>query len=248
MSNRLIFLGDVHLAPWHPERAELFFAFLDGQRQQAEAIYVLGDLFDFWVGARQRRLPEWAAFLERLGAIARDGPAIRILGGNRDYLLDPPSLAPYGLEGLGMEHRFEHDGHTFHLIHGHMQFPDSLHSRLFLRFIQSRLMCFAARAVPLWTSLFVAGTLRRWRRWINRQKSPAKTKRYHPAAFLPFFDAGADVVVCGHNHWPKDYTHQLARPGCRLLAIGNWSKAPSYLEYADGTLRLIDPRIERGAD
>jgi len=245
MAKKLIFLGDVHLAPWNPGRADALCHFIDSRRRDAEAIYILGDLLDFWVGAKQRRLPEWGTFLERLGRLARTGPPIRILGGNRDYLLDRPSLEPYGLESLGVEHCFEHDGRRFCLVHGHMQFPDPLHSRLFLRFIQGRFMCFVARAVPLWMSLLVAGSLRRWRRWVCRKTDRAKTRRYEPAAFLPFFDAGADVVVCGHNHWAMDYTAQLGRPDRRLFAVGHWAAGPSWLEYADGEFRLVDPRLDR---
>jgi hypothetical protein len=172
-----------------------------------------------------------------------DGPPVRVLGGNRDYLLDPPSLAPYGLESLGMKHRFERDGQCFCLLHGHMQFPDPWHSRLFLRWIQSGPMRRAAHAVPLWMSLGVAQVLRAWRRLRVGGKDPAKAERYDPAAFGPFFDAGADVVVCGHNHWAHDYTAELGRPGCRLLAVGPWQPGPSCLEYADRAFRFVDPRV-----
>lgn len=243
MSKKRIFLSDVHLAPWHPDRAETFFAFLAERRAEAEAVYVLGDLLDFWVGAKHLRRPEWAAYLERLGEMVADGPPVRILGGNRDYLLDPPSLEPYGLESVGLEHRFECDGLRFALVHGHMHFPDGAIARTFLRFIQSRTMCFAARAVPPFVSLFVAQSLRRYRRFVNRKGDRAKARRYAPAAFGSFFDAGIDVVVCGHNHWAMDYTAQLARPGRRLIALGDWAAGPSWLEYADGAFRLCDPRL-----
>ena len=244
MGKKLIFLGDVHLAPWHPARAETFFTFIAHHREQAAAIYIVGDLFDFWVGARQCRRPEWAAFLERLGDLVRDGPPVRVLGGNRDYLLDPPSLEPYGLESVGMEHRFEHDGLRFALVHGHMRFPNRWSSGLFLRFIEGGFMRFTAHTVPFSIAFFVADRLRRYRRWVNRRKTRDDARRYDPAAFAPFFDDGCHVVICGHNHWAKDYTDQLARPGRRLLALGEWLSAPSWLEYADGAFRLHDPRLQ----
>ena len=160
MGKKLLFLADVHLHPSHRERSDLFFSFLSRRRAEAQAVYILGDLFDFWVGAKQRRRPEWARFLERLGAIADGGPAIRVLGGNRDYLLDEPSLAPYGLESIGREHSFEHDGLRLTLVHGDRYFPDWPHSRLFLRCIHSSAACFAARRVPLPLSMAVAGAMR----------------------------------------------------------------------------------------
>lgn len=195
------------------------------------------------MGAKQLRLPQWAQFMERLGEVAHGGPSVGVLGGNRDYLLDEASLSPFGLESLGREHRFECDGLRFALVHGDRQYPDSLHSRLFLRLIHSRPACFAARTVPLRVSAAVAGAMRRYRRWVSRKWDPKAAARYEAARFLPFFDAGADVVVCGHNHWAKDYSADLGRPGCRLFALGEWAEAPSYLEYADGQFRLVDPRL-----
>jgi len=256
MGKKLIFLADVHLCPENQERAERLAAFLHAQRAEAEAIYILGDLFDYWVGPRQARRAGWGRLLERLGEAAKGGPPIRVLGGNRDYLLNNASVRPYGLESLGLEHRFERDGLRFFLIHGHMQFPDSRLSKFFLRRIQGPAMRWLARVVPLWVALFVAGTLRRWRRLVVGRKDPKRAKRYDPAAFLPFFEAGADVVVCGHNHWANDYSAELAEllprglarrslgeGGCRLFAVGPWDPGPSHLEYANGSFRLVGPRL-----
>jgi len=243
MGKKLIFLADPHLQPKYRQRVETLFDFLNGQRAGADAIYILGDLFDYWVGAKHCRRPAWARLLERLGEIAEGGPAIRILGGNRDFLLDAASLEPYGLESLEPEHRFEHDGLRFCLVHGDKRFPESRLSRFFVGRVQGRTMRWLSRVVPLWVSLAVAGTLRGWRRLTAGKRNSKNTKRYDPAAFLPLFEAGADVVVCGHNHWAKDYTDQLGRPGCRLFAVGSWHHGPSYLEYADGCFRLIDPRL-----
>lgn len=243
MSRKLVFLADVHLYPPNQPRAEMLFGFLAAQRAEAEAIYILGDLFDYWAGAKQARRPRWARLLERLAGLARGGPPIRVLGGNRDYLLDAASLAPYGLGSLGLEHRFEHDGLRFCLVHGDRQFPVGRFDRAFVSWIQGPTMRRVARAVPWWISILVAETMRRWRRLVAR-KDPAHAERYDPAAFRPLFDAGADVVVCGHNHWAHDYTPELARPGCRLLAVGPWRTEPSYLEYAGGAFRLVDPLLE----
>lgn len=243
MGDKLLFFGDVHLCPEEPARLHLLCDFLMRQRDESARIYILGDLFDYWVGAKQLRLRPWAAALGAVAEALRGGPAVGVIGGNRDYLLDPPSLQPYGLESLGMEHWFTRDGLRFCLVHGHMQFPDPRQSRLFLWFIQSALMRWVARAVPLAVSNFVATSLRRWRRFTNRDKDPTKGRRYDPARFASFFERGADVVICGHNHWARDYTPDLARPGKHLLAVGTWRDAPSYLEYSAGAFRLVDPMV-----
>lgn len=251
MGKKLFFLADVHLSPERPERLEALSAFLREQRGEADGFYIIGDLVDYWVGPRQLRCASWARLLERLGEAARGGPPVFVLGGNRDYLLNSAALARYGLVSLGMEHCFERDGLRFHLLHGHMQFPDPFFSKWFLSFIQGRLMRGLARTVPLWLCLGVAGALRRWRRLVVGRKGPRDARRYDPAAFIPLFEAGADVVVCGHNHWARDYTPQLAAvlgparagPERRLFAVGPWNPGPSYLAYGDGSFHLVDPNL-----
>jgi hypothetical protein len=88
------------------------------------------------------------------------------------------------------------------------------------------------------------GVIRGWRRLVAG-RDPARGQRYDPAAFLPLFKSGVDVVVCGHNHWAHDYSPELARPGRRLIALGSWRTEPSYLEYAEGEFRLVDPALVR---
>ncbi|MBM4032476.1 MAG: hypothetical protein FJ291_11920 [Planctomycetes bacterium] len=251
MGKKLLFLADVHLCPERPERGEALAAFLRAQRGEAEAIYIVGDLMDYWVGPRQLRRPAWARIFRQLAEAAAGGPPVRVLGGNRDFLLDSAALAPHGLQWLGMDHAFQRDALRFRLVHGHMHFPDPWLSRLLLRFIQGRVMRWAARVAPIWACLRVAAMLRWWRRLVVGKREPRHAKRYDPAAFAPLFDAGADVVICGHNHWACDYTPLLARalgsararPGCRLFALGPWNPGPSYLEYADGAFRLVDPSL-----
>jgi len=243
MAGRLLFLSDAHLCPEAPERTRCLVDFLRGHGRAADAVYILGDLLDFWVGAKQRGHPAWAALLEQLADAVRDGPETSVLGGNRDYLLDAASLADYGLTSLGREHTFTADGTRFALVHGDRYYPDAIRSRLFLRAIQSRPACTLARRVPLWFSMGVAGAMRQWRRWVSRQWDAATATRYEAKRFAALFDAGAQVVVCGHNHWARDYTEELARPGCRLLALGEWAEEPSYLEYEGGVFRLVDPHL-----
>jgi len=244
VAKKLIFLADVHLCPEHPQRTTALCSFLQQHRNHTLAFYIIGDLVDFWVGPRQLRLAPWAAIFQQLAKAAAGGPPVRVLGGNRDYLLDNTTLAPHGLQALGLQHSFDHDGLRFTLVHGHMHFPDGRFSRAFLRFIQGRFMRWMARVSPLWACLSVAAVLRWWRRLVGHRKHPRDARRYDPAAFTPLFDAGANVVVCGHNHWAHDYTPQLARPGCRLFALGPWQPGPSWLEYADGTFRLCHPGVQ----
>src|SRR3546814_6696631 len=80
-----LFISDLHLDPSRPEITRLFGDFLDGQARGAEALYILGDLFEAWVGDDDPS--ETGAFVaERLKALSDSGVSVAFLHGNRDFL------------------------------------------------------------------------------------------------------------------------------------------------------------------
>src|SRR3546814_5880169 len=77
---------DLHLDPSRPKITRLFGDFLDGQARGAEALYILGDLFEAWVGDDDPS--ETGAFVdERLKALSDSGVPVAFMHGNRDFLL-----------------------------------------------------------------------------------------------------------------------------------------------------------------
>ncbi len=80
------FLSDLHLCEDRPESSRLFSDFLDGPARRAEAVYILGDLLEYWVGddTLSREPPH---FIGALRALADHGVAVFLMHGNRDFLL-----------------------------------------------------------------------------------------------------------------------------------------------------------------
>src|SRR3546814_10926517 len=95
-----LFISDLHLDPSRPEITRLFGDFLDGQARGAEALYILGDLFEAWVGDDDPS--ETGAFVaERLKALSDSGVPVAFLHGTR-YFLPGAATAPRpGMRRLG---------------------------------------------------------------------------------------------------------------------------------------------------
>ena len=81
-----LFVSDLHLDPERPEIIELFARFLDGEARKADALYILGDLFEAWVGDDD---PSAAGEMvaTKLRALADAGVPVYFIRGNRDFLL-----------------------------------------------------------------------------------------------------------------------------------------------------------------
>ena len=85
MSYSLI-ISDLHLDEAHPERTELFKSFLHRQAYEAESLYILGDLFEMWVG--EDHIPEtYQAAILSMHRLSASGTLIYFMPGNRDFLI-----------------------------------------------------------------------------------------------------------------------------------------------------------------
>ena len=83
---RRIFLSDVHLSPREPARTERLIRFLRHEAPHADEIYILGDLFDYWIGPKHLRLPDYREALDALAQAARTTKVFFLLG-NRDFYM-----------------------------------------------------------------------------------------------------------------------------------------------------------------
>jgi len=81
-----LFISDLHLSQERPNINELFLAFLQQQAPQAEALYILGDLFEVWLGD-DMILPAYQPALEQIAAVINGGTPVYVMHGNRDFFI-----------------------------------------------------------------------------------------------------------------------------------------------------------------
>src|SRR5438128_2570738 len=97
-----LFISDLHLDPVRPQVTALFRAFLEYEAAQARALYILGDLFEAYVGDDDDQ-PLVTEIAEALGALTRRGVPIAFVHGNRDFLLGASYAARCGMRLLPEE-------------------------------------------------------------------------------------------------------------------------------------------------
>jgi len=251
---RRLFVSDVHLSPRDPQRTARWGRFLAREGPRTDELYILGDLFDYWIGPKHLRLPDYREALEALRETARGGTRVVFLCGNRDFYMRGFSEAT-GVEVVPERTRLllTIDGRRVCLTHG-----DYLEGRrdlgfLIQRFIRSRLVEW------VWTRLpaTVARLGARFYRWLSeRKKGKAhRRRRKHVAHYglaphqvAEVFCEGVDVLVCGHVHRPQEVINPVpGNPGV-LYTLGDWSAGESYLEVESGRWRLQTGQCERPHD
>jgi UDP-2,3-diacylglucosamine hydrolase len=120
-----LFISDLHLDPERPAITALFGAFLEGEARDAEALYILGDLFEAWVGDDDPS--QTAAFVAgRLHALAASGVPVHFIRGNRDFLLGDAYARRAGITILPDPAVVMLHGHPTLLLHGDLLCTDDL--------------------------------------------------------------------------------------------------------------------------
>ena len=81
-----LFIADLHLSTNDPEITECFYRFLEEDAIHADALYILGDLFEFWIGDDDPK-PLYAKIAQKLHALSQKNIPIYFIHGNRDFML-----------------------------------------------------------------------------------------------------------------------------------------------------------------
>ena len=237
-SDRIYFISDVHLgldAP-HPserEKEDTLIAFLRSIRADAEVLYILGDLFEFWFEYRTAVPTAGARVLFELHALVQSGVRVVYIPGNHDIWLGPYLTEQIGLECTEGPITVVHHGRTLHLAHGDESRTDRL-------FRASRAILRNPTCIDLFRLLHpdLGALLARWTSRVS-----AYHARFNPCPGLdrPLAHArhvisqGTDFFLCGHFH--RVLKEEV--DGGTVVFLGDWLRGSgTYAVLEGGTIDL----------
>jgi UDP-2,3-diacylglucosamine hydrolase len=118
-----LFISDLHLSAERPETIRLFLDFLSGKARQADALYILGDLFEVWLGD-DLIMPEYQPVLSALRELVDSGTPVYVMHGNRDFLLGKAFEQATGCRLIGDPLVIDLHGSPTLLMHGDLLCTD----------------------------------------------------------------------------------------------------------------------------
>lgn len=233
-----VFVADLHLRAEAADQAR-FGAFL--QRFGAgSALYVLGDLFDLWLGD-DLDLPRFAPVIEALAAYGARGGAAHVMVGNHDFLLGAAFFAETRAQPLADPTLIEHAGRRLLLTHGDALCTADVDYQAFRARIRAPAFVAEFLAKPPAERQQIARGFQDLSRSATAAKSTAMMEVDAAAADAALRDAGADILLHGHTHRPG--VHRLAAG--RRIVLGPWYGGESALIWpADGPPQPVNMACE----
>jgi UDP-2,3-diacylglucosamine hydrolase len=235
-----LFLSDLHLSPDRPAALTAFHAFAHGPARAAAGVYILGDLFDWWIGDDQMRVPFVARVIESLRGIADAGVPLFVGHGNRDFLLGAAFARASGATLLPEVAQLDLHGVPTIICHGDELCTDDVDYQKY----RARMRDPATQARLLRLPYFVRGAIA-W--WLRRKSGNEKAMKAESimdvnvdAVVAAFRTQGALRMIHGHTHRPARHAHLVDGTGRERWVMADWHDRGHYLAVDAAGARTIE--------
>lgn len=247
---RTLLVADLHLNGDTPELNQGFYRYLEHTAAGADALYILGDLFDAWVGddlldVNTHPLSSIAQeVIKRLRTLSSDGTAVYLMHGNRDFLLGERFVTACQAMLLPDIEEVEIQGVPVVILHG-----DTLctQDEAYMAFRQqSRDPKWQAQmlALPLEQRVALAQSLRMQSGEANANKAEAIMDVTQREVIKVMEQYGVTTMIHGHTHRPKVHDLTVEEVPAKRYVLGDWDAQHGWdivIERADNTV----PRLRQ---
>ena len=225
-----LFISDLHLTAGDAETTRRFVDFVDGPARTARELYILGDLFEAWIGDDDDD-PRLAPIVAALARLTAAGVACAVMHGNRDFLLGPRFCAATGARLLGDYERVVLFGQPVLLTHGDLLCSDDT------RYMTLR----AELRSPTWQRDFLARSLAERRQIASDLRQLSATEIAAKDEFIMDVNQATvertmrehDVTLLVHGHTHRPAVHRFALDGkeAARIVLSAWYHDPSILRW-----------------
>ena len=239
MSDEYLFISDCHLDASRPEVTAMLVNFLQTRAVTARYLYILGDLFEVWLGDDDPA-PEHQDVIRLLRQLGETADLF-FIAGNRDFLLGNDFARANNITLLDEPHLLLLDKARVVLVHGDLLCTDDHDYQAFRAMVRAPAWQADFLAKPLSLRQQMAAQMRTYSLEAMAQKSMQIMDVNLAAVENCFRDNGASTIIHGHTHRPAVHT---CSPGLRRIVLGDWDREPSYLSWTrEQGFKLHDPRI-----
>lgn len=234
-----LFISDLHLSESHPHTTEQFLRFIQDVAPQAESLYILGDLFEYWAGDDDLDAPFHRQICDALSTLSDNATKLYIMHGNRDFLMDEALATACKASLLSDPTLVELYGQATLLSHGDTLCTEDAAYQQFRAMVRS----------SDWRSQFLSQPLNQRKATIEQLRIQSEqSKRSKEVAIMDVTD---DTVlellrqydfprlIHGHTHRPAKHIHHVGGHTCERWVLGDWDTQANALQVDDAGIRYL---------
>ena len=233
-----LFISDLHLQSSHPRTSAAFLSFLEHHAQYAQALYLLGDLFEYWAGDDDLEDPFNARMTAAIRAVSDAGVHVYWIAGNRDFLVGSGFAAAAGATLLSEPHVATIAGRRIVLLHGDAECTKDVQYMEFRAMVRQPAWQKQFLSMPLAQRKAIIDGLRKSSREHNGEKSMDIMDVTPDAVAQVFAEHASTVMIHGHTHRPA--LHQVGNT--LRYVLPDWECDVTAPEQPRGGWIAIDAR------
>jgi len=233
MPESTLFISDLHLCGARPAITGLFLEFLQRRARTARALYILGDLFEYWIGDEAVEQAEFRPIIDGLRQLTAGGTPVFVMHGNRDFLMGSRFEQACGCPLLADPTRLDLHGVPTLLMHGDSLCTDDVEYMQFRVQVRN----------PAWQQQFLAKPVAEREAIVRnyREISKASTAAKKPeimdtnqmAVEAVMREHRVHRMIHGHTHRPREHVFTLDGQPARRMVLGDWYEQGSVLRVDD---------------
>ncbi|MGY6630757.1 MAG: UDP-2,3-diacylglucosamine diphosphatase [Wenzhouxiangella sp.] len=233
-------ISDLHLDQSRPEVTQRLIDYLNGPASRADSLYILGDLFDVWIGDDAAD-PVGEQLIEPFRRLSAGGTRIYFMAGNRDFLLGDDYCQRAGIQRIAEPLRLEGVEPATLLMHGDTLCTDDAEYQRFRRKVRNPDWQRKMLGRPLVWRRLLARLARALSRWRNRSKALDIMDVNAGTVEACFRQHQVQRLIHGHTHRPAVHDLQVDGQPCERLVLSDWDEdRGSVIELRDGQARLVN--------
>ena len=232
-----LFISDLHLDAGEPETIRRFLRFVASDARDARSLYVLGDLFEAWVGDDDddaRLAPVIAA----LAGLTRAGVPCSLMHGNRDFLIGPKFCEATGCRLLGDYERIDLYGEPVLLTHGDLLCTDDTRYQALRATLRKPKWQRESLGKPLAERRKIAAELRELSATEIAAKSYEIMDVNQATVERTMREHGVSLLLHGHTHRPAIHRFALDGAPAARIVLGAWYEQASIVRWDESGYRL----------
>ncbi len=233
-----LFISDLHLDPARPQITQLFLDFLKTEARAAEALYILGDFFEIWIGDDDPD-PHHARIIAGVRELASHGVPVYFMHGNRDFLIRERFARTAGCTLLPDPHLVSLYGLPTLLMHGDTLCTDDVEYQAFRKMVRD----------PARQRVFLAKSVEERRAFMTQARAATKLHTRTKAEYIMDVNQQAVEAVMtqykvtrlihGHTHRPAVHAFQSDGVEKTRIVLGDWYGQGSMLRTDQNDFRLM---------